>query len=270
MSIYLTNASVYRGQGEFDDKAVVVIGGRKIKSVGKTAIPRSAKRAQWRLLHDAYRRWYEGPITPSSRRPTPPDLGELAIDCGGLRIYPGLLDPHTHIGCFEDGAGAVGFHGNEYSDPNTAHLNIKDSINPHDLAIPEVVAAGVTSAGIFPGSANLIGGLCIACKMYGRTIDEMLIDERQGLKMALGENPFRVYGSQNKFPGTRFGCARPSTRRCTMRPNTRPGRRRRRPTATRSPGSATASWRTSPAPCAASTRSAITPIEPTTSTPRCA
>ena len=207
MSIYLTNASVYRSRGEFDDKAVVAISGRRIKSVGKTAVPRGARRTEWRLLHDAYQRWCEGPITPSRRRPTPPDLGELVIDCGGLRIYPGLLDPHTHIGCFEDGAGAVGFHGNEYSDPNTAHLNIKDSINPHDLAIPEVAAAGVTCAGIFPGSANLIGGLCIACKMYGRTIDEMLIDELQGLKMALGENPFRVYGSQNKFPGTRFGCA---------------------------------------------------------------
>lgn len=207
MAIYLTNASVYRGKGEFDDKAAVVIAGRRIKSVGKASIPRGARRAAWQLAHDACRKWYDGPITPPGQRPSPPDLGELVIDCSGLRIYPGLLDPHTHIGCFEDGAGAVGYHGNEYSDPNTAHLNIKDSINPHDLAIPEAVAAGVTTVGIFPGSANLIGGLCIACKLYGRTIDEMLIDEMQGLKMALGENPFRVYGSQNKFPGTRFGCA---------------------------------------------------------------
>jgi len=207
MAIYLTNASIYKSKGEFDDKATLVISGSKIRSVGKATIPKGAKRAEWNLVNAAYQEWLDGPITPAGKRPTPPDLGDVVIDCSGLRIYPGLLDPHTHIGCFEDGAGQVGFHGNEYSDPNTAHLNIKDSIYPYDLAFPDVQAAGVTAAGIFPGSANLIGGMCIACKMYGRTIDEMLIDEKQGLKMALGENPFRVYGSQGKFPGTRFGCA---------------------------------------------------------------
>jgi len=207
MATYLVNAAVYRAGGEFDDKATLVVGGSKIKSVGNATVPRSAKRTEWHLLHDAYQQWLAGPITPGGRRPTPPDLGDLAIDCSGLRIYPGLLDPHTHICVFEDGAGPVGFQGNEASDPNTAQLNIKDSINPHDLAIPEAVRAGVTCVGIFPGSANLIGGLCVAAKLYGRTVDEMLVDEQQGLKMALGENPFRVYGSQNKFPGTRFASA---------------------------------------------------------------
>lgn len=207
MAIYLKNASIYLSKGEFADTATLVINGGKISSVGQAQIPRGAKRAEWRLLHDAYQHWLAGPITPAGKRPVPPDLGDIVLDCTGLRIYPGLLDPHTHIGCFEDGAGPVGFHGNEYSDPNTAQLNIKDSIYPHDLAIPEAVAGGVTCVGIFPGSANLIGGLCVAAKLYGRTVDEMVIDEKQGLKMALGENPFRVYGSQNKTPMTRFACA---------------------------------------------------------------
>ena len=128
MAIYLKNASIYRAKGEFTDKATLVISGNKIRSVGNAQVPRGAKRAQWRLLHDAYKRWYDGPITPAGQRPTPPSLGDIAIDCSGLRIYPGLLDPHTHIGVFEDGAGPVGVQANEYSDPNTAQLNIKDSI----------------------------------------------------------------------------------------------------------------------------------------------
>jgi imidazolonepropionase-like amidohydrolase len=207
MSIYLLHADVYRAHGEFHEDATLAITGRKIARVGKFDAPASAKRAEWGMLHDAYQQWLGGPLTPVGQRPTPPDLGDIAIDCTGLRIYPGLLDPHTHICCFEDGAGAVGYHGNEVSDPNTAHLNIKDSIYPYDLAIPDAVAAGVTCVGIFPGSANLIGGLCIAAKLYGRTVDEMLVDEKQGLKMALGENPFRVYGTKNQAPGTRFACA---------------------------------------------------------------
>lgn len=207
MSIYLTDADVYRAHGEFAECTTLVITGSRIARIGKVTVPPSAKRAEFGLVHDAYQSWLAGPITPDGKRPTPPELGDIVIDCSGLRIYPGLLDPHTHICCFEDGAGQVGFHGNEVTDPNTAHLNIKDSIYPYDLAMPEAVAAGVTCAGIFPGSANLIGGLCVAAKLYGRTVDEMLIDERQGLKMALGENPFRVYGTKNQAPGTRFACA---------------------------------------------------------------
>jgi imidazolonepropionase-like amidohydrolase len=49
--------------------------------------------------------------------------------------------------------------------------------------------------------------MCVSAKLYGRTVDEMLIDEHNGLKMALGENPFRVYGSKNQFPSTRFANA---------------------------------------------------------------
>ena len=50
--------------------------------------------------------------------------------------------------------------------------------------------------------------MIVVAKMYGRTVDEMIIVEKQGLKMALGENPMRVYGGgQNRFPKTRFGNA---------------------------------------------------------------
>ncbi len=207
MATYLVNADIYQSKGEFAQNSTLAISGSKIKSIGKTKPPKGAKRAELTLLHDAYTAWTEGPITPTGKRPTPPNLGDIVVDCTGLRIYPGLIDPHTHVSCFEDGAGPVGHHGNEYSDPNTAQLNIIDSIYPHDLAIPDAQKGGITCCGIFPGSANLIGGMTIVAKMYGRTVDEMVIHDNHGLKMALGENPFRVYGSKNQFPGTRFANA---------------------------------------------------------------
>jgi imidazolonepropionase-like amidohydrolase len=207
MAIYLTNLDVYRTGGKFDNNATIVINASKIKSIGKAKPPAKARNLHFSDLNAEFRNWLDGAFTPAGQRPAPPDVGDVVVDCSGLTAYPGLVDPHTHIGCFEDGAGAVGFQGNEYTDPNTAQLNIRHSIYPHDLAIPEAVAHGVTTVGIFPGSANLIGGLCVAAKLYGRTVDEMVISETVGLKMALGENPFRVYGGQGKFPGTRFACA---------------------------------------------------------------
>jgi imidazolonepropionase-like amidohydrolase len=207
MPIYLINAAVYRGSGRFDENSGVVLAGGKIRSIGAVTVPQKTKKAHFELLHQAYRQWLSGPVSEPGKRPTPPELGDLVIDCKGLRIYPGMIDPHTHVAVWEEGAGPMGPQANESSDPNTAQLDIRDSLFPEDMAVTDAIAAGVTTCCILPGSGNLIGGTVCVAKMYGRTVDEMIIVERQGLKMALGENPLRVYGSQNKFPKTRFGNA---------------------------------------------------------------
>ncbi|MEZ5339305.1 MAG: amidohydrolase family protein [bacterium] len=208
MPVHLINAEVYLGRGKSDKRSNVAISGGKIKSVGKSAPPSGAKRVSFGDLHEQYQDWTRGPLTEVGKRPVPKESGNLVVDCSGLRIYPGMIEPHCHITCFEDGAGPVGSQGNDTSDPNTAHLDIKDSMWPEDLAVPDARQAGITTAAVFPGSANLIGGMIVVAKMYGRTVDEMVIVEKQGLKMALGENPMRVYGQgQNKFPKTRFGNA---------------------------------------------------------------
>ncbi len=123
-------------------------------------------------------------------------------------LLPGLIDAHTHLGVFEDGVGVIGNQGNEYGgDPNTAHIRAMDAIYVQDIAFEEARENGVLAAGAFPGSANLFGGLCAVVKCYGDTLDEMLIDGYHGMKMAMGENPFRVYGSIGKSPATRMAVA---------------------------------------------------------------
>lgn len=123
-------------------------------------------------------------------------------------LLPGLIDAHTHLGVFEDGVGVIGNQGNEYGgDPNTAHIRAMDAIFPQDIAFEEARDNGVLAAGAFPGSANLFGGLCATVRCYGDTLEEMLIDGYHGMKMALGENPFRVYGSTGKSPTTRMAVA---------------------------------------------------------------
>ena len=65
----------------------------------------------------------------------------------------------------------------------------------------------MTTLQILPGSANLFGGRSVTLKnVPARTMQGMKFpDAPQGLKMACGENPKRVYGSKGREPSTRMG-----------------------------------------------------------------
>jgi len=130
-------------------------------------------------------------------------------DATGKFVLPGLIDPHCHAGLFPDGQGWEYSEGNEMTDPITPHLRAIDGLNPGDQAFEEIVAAGVTTVLTGPGSANLIGGQWVCIKtMPKSSVEEMVLLEPAGMKMALGENPRRVYGTlQKKMPSTRMGNA---------------------------------------------------------------
>jgi imidazolonepropionase-like amidohydrolase len=129
-------------------------------------------------------------------------------DASGKVVMPGMIDAHCHVGIFADGIGWQHSDGNETTDPVTPHLRALDALNPGDPAFEELLAAGVTTVLTGPGSANLIGGQWICVKTQPKpTVDEMILLEPAGIKMALGENPKRVYGDQKKMPSTRMGNA---------------------------------------------------------------
>lgn len=156
------------------DKGTVLIEGEKIADVGKhVEIPRGAR----------------------------------VIDVTGRYVIPGLLDAHCHTGVFADGVGETESDGNERTDPITPHLRAIDALHPEDMAFEDLRKAGVTTINASPGSANLIGGQTAIVKTFGRTVEQMLIRAPGAMKMALGENPKRVYGEQKKTPSTRMGNA---------------------------------------------------------------
>jgi len=134
--------------------------------------------------------------------------GAEVVDATGSWVMPGLIDAHSHISLWGDPMLWANEDINEMTTPNTAQLRGRDALNPQDPAIPEVVRAGVTAVYTGPGSGNIIGGTGMVIKLRGRTAEEMMIPGTEGMKMALGENPKRVYGEgQKKYPATRMGNA---------------------------------------------------------------
>jgi len=136
-----------------------------------------------------------------------PEDAEI-YDAAGKVVMPGLIDPHCHVGLWPEGIGWEHSDGNEMTDPITPHLRALDAVHPEDDAFPELVAAGVTTVLTGPGSGNLIGGQSVCLKTMPRpSVEEMVLLEPAGMKMALGENPKRVYGAQKKAPSTRMANA---------------------------------------------------------------
>ncbi|MBU1049935.1 amidohydrolase [Candidatus Bipolaricaulota bacterium] len=133
--------------------------------------------------------------------------GADILDATGKYIIPGMIDAHCHTGIFSDGVGWNHSDGNEMTDPVMPHLRTIDAIHPEDKAFEDLRAAGVTCIGTGPGSGNLVGGQTAVVKTRGRTIEEMVIRFPAGMKMALGENPKRVYGELKRTPSTRMGNA---------------------------------------------------------------
>ena len=129
-------------------------------------------------------------------------------DATGKVVMPGLIDAHCHVGLFPDGIGWEYSDGNELTDPITPHLRALDAVHPEDPAFKELVSAGVTTVLTGPGSGNLIGGQWVCLKTAPKpSVEQMVLLEPAGMKMALGENPKRVYGEQKKAPSTRMGNA---------------------------------------------------------------
>ena len=170
----ITNGTVHTMAGRTHDRGTVLIDGGKIVEVG------------------------EGVQVPSDA---------AVVDAAGKVVLPGFVESHSHVGIWGDAVAWEGRDFNETSDPVTPQMGALDGINPFDPAFRDVLAAGVTTLLTGPGSANPIGGEWAAIKPVGRIADEMVLRYPCGLKLALGENPKRVYGDQKKSPITRMGVA---------------------------------------------------------------
>jgi len=127
------------------------------------------------------------------------------VDATGRWIMPGLVDTHSHVG---------GFAAADDSGPIQPGVRVLDDVNVLDAGYRRVVAGGLTTLNVMPGSGFLSSGQTVYLKMRKVGRGEVLnaedlaytVDDGQGgrrvlggLKMANGTNPQK----KPPFPGTR-------------------------------------------------------------------
>jgi imidazolonepropionase-like amidohydrolase len=130
----------------------------------------------------------------------------------GAYVTPGLIDTNTTTGI----SGAYNIPADqdqdEATDPNTADVNVRDSLNPEDLLYQFVNTYGVTTLQVAPGPRNPIAGLAGIFKTAGpqspfRTVDQLVVRINSGMVFNMGEGPKETYGATRKAPVTRMKTA---------------------------------------------------------------
>ncbi len=156
---------------------------------------------------DGYIEIRDGKIAALGEMKDCPQTKGRVLDVEGSLVMPGIIEAHCHMGITEEKKGMEGDDCNENVNPITPYLRAIDAINPMDAAFRDAMQAGITSAMIGPGSANVVGGQFAFVKTHGRCIDDMIVKAPAAMKVAFGENPKVNYSGQGVSPSTRMAIA---------------------------------------------------------------
>ncbi|AMP20925.1 hypothetical protein AZF37_06890 [endosymbiont 'TC1' of Trimyema compressum] len=102
----------------------------------------------------------------------------------GEQILPGFVDPHTHLGLYEEVYSRELL--NEGTNLVTPWIEAHYGIRYFDMGFKEALhTGGVTTVGVLPGSSNIISGVGCVVKTGGKN---PLMKKHEGLKISLGDN----------------------------------------------------------------------------------
>ena len=113
--------------------------------------------------------------------------GAEVFDANGLDVWPGFIDPHTHIGMFGYAGSGSKDDVEEYERCTPSNRGI-DGINPNEDTFDIALRGGVTCICNGPGSVNPIAGTHVVLKTYGKRIDDMVVKNPAAMKIAFGQN----------------------------------------------------------------------------------
>ena len=120
----------------------------------------------------------DGVITAVGAGISPPGDAEV-VEVAGMVIMPGMLDNHSHIGADSRDL-------NEFPTRFGPQHRILDALSPDDAFWKGAVKGGVTTVVTGPGSGEVSSGQAIVIKTWGESLDERIVKERGGLKIAMG------------------------------------------------------------------------------------
>lgn len=137
-----------------------------------------------------------------------PESAEV-VDAAGKYLVPGFIDCHCHVGIVPEEVDWEYSDVNETTDPVTGHLRAIDGIDFSDRGFADAIDGGVTALLIHPGSANVIGGTDIAVKSWGPSVEDRILRNPAGMKMAWTAGGRRAsrQGKNQPYPTTRMGVA---------------------------------------------------------------
>ena len=120
----------------------------------------------------------DGVITAVGADVEPPASAEV-VDLTGMVVMPGMLDNHSHIGADSRDL-------NEFPTRWGPQHRIHDVLSPDDRFWYGAVEGGVTTVITGPGSGEVSSGQAIVVKTWGPSLEDRIVRERGGLKIAMG------------------------------------------------------------------------------------
>jgi imidazolonepropionase-like amidohydrolase len=108
-----------------------------------------------------------------------------AIDASGLRLTPGLIEPHSGLGLVEVGLEGATRDADAGGDAVRAAFKVADAYNPRSTLIPVARREGLTEALTLPGG-GIISGQAAAVQLTGATQAEAVLDDSVALVVNLG------------------------------------------------------------------------------------
>ncbi len=138
--------------------------------------------------------------------------GARVIEAAGRVVMPGIVDANASFG--------IRGSANEQAAEVTPDVRAVRGFNPRAPVVRRALQAGVTSACLNPGSANVVGGLAGVVKTAGRSLEEVLVEDAVAIRAALGSDVSQGNGGFRTFGGgdglTSIYSRRPNSRMAAL------------------------------------------------------